>query len=121
MSEYGRARPSRDHEPPQVGRFHRRYGTSVRVVRNQGRLGSGGAVPSSYGIHLPIVGETSAAWPQAGFGHSRLLERRFFLVFRPFHKHVLFYEVDGENVVMRRVMHGRRDLPRRLREPPATD
>jgi len=54
--------------------------------------------------------------PHGGFHHSRLREWRFFLVFRPFNKHVLFYEISGENVIMRRAMHGHRNLPKRLLE-----
>ena len=56
--------------------------------------------------------------PQAGLAHPRLREWRFIVVFRPFQKHILFYEVLGEKVVMRRAMHGHRDLTRRLNEPP---
>ena len=52
-----------------------------------------------------------------GFNHPRLHEWRFFVVFRPFNKHVLFYEIAGGEVVMRRAMPGHRDLPRRLLEP----
>ena len=44
-----------------------------------------------------------------------------FLVFRPFNKHILFYEVVADELVLRRAMHGHRDLPRRLLEPPASD
>jgi hypothetical protein len=40
------------------------------------------------------------------------------VVFRPFQKHVLLYEVKDGSVIMRRAMHGHRDLPRRLTEPP---
>lgn len=58
--------------------------------------------------------------PLAGLTHPRLQDWRFFVVFRPFNKHVLFYEVAGEDVVLRRVMHGHRNLPRRLLEPPPT-
>ena len=56
--------------------------------------------------------------PRGGFNHPRLREWRFFVVFRPFQKHVLFYEVVGDDVVLRRAMHGHRDLPKRLVEPP---
>ena len=58
--------------------------------------------------------------PPGGFAHPRLREWRFFLVFRPFNKHVLFYEVTGGDAVMRRAMHGYRDFPRRLLEPPGS-
>jgi plasmid stabilization system protein ParE len=54
--------------------------------------------------------------PRGGFNHPRLREWRFFVVFRPFNKHVLFYELSGGEIVMRRAMHGHRDLPRRLLE-----
>jgi len=50
-----------------------------------------------------------------------LREWRFFLVVRPFQKHILFYEVGGNDVIMRRAMHGQRDLRRRLLEPPQAD
>jgi plasmid stabilization system protein ParE len=58
--------------------------------------------------------------PRGGFTHPRLRDWRFFVVFRPFKKHVLFYEVSGNNILMRRAMHGHRDLRRRLLEPPRT-
>lgn len=54
--------------------------------------------------------------PRGGFNHPRLIDWRFFVVFHPFNKHVLFYEISAGDVVMRRAMHGHRDLPRRLLE-----
>lgn len=59
--------------------------------------------------------------PRGGFKHPRLRDWRFFVVFRPFVKHILFYEVTAEAVVLRRAMHGQRDLPRRLLEPPGEE
>ena len=56
--------------------------------------------------------------PRVGFTHPRLRDWRFFVVFRPFNNHVLFYELNDLDVLMRRAMHGQRDLPRRLLEPP---
>lgn len=58
--------------------------------------------------------------PRGGFIHQRLQNWRFFVVFRPFNKHVLFYEVVGNDVLLRRAMHGHRDLPKRLLEPPGS-
>ena len=55
---------------------------------------------------------------RVGLAHPRLCDWRFIVVFRPYQKHILFYESSGEDVVMRRAMHGHRDLPRRLLEPP---
>ena len=56
--------------------------------------------------------------PVAGFSHPRLRDWRFIVVFRPFQKHILFYEINDDEVLLRRAMHGHRDLPRRLMEPP---
>jgi len=56
--------------------------------------------------------------PRGSFTHPLLHHWRFFVVFPPFKKHILFYEVTDNNVLMRRAMQGHRDLPRRLLEPP---
>jgi plasmid stabilization system protein ParE len=65
-----------------------------------------------------LLGQHPLLGPSGGFTHPRLRDWRFFVVFRPFGKHVLFYEITGDAVVLRRAMHGHRDLPRRLLEPP---
>jgi plasmid stabilization system protein ParE len=56
--------------------------------------------------------------PPGGFAHPKLRSWRFFLVLRPFRKHILFYEILGGEIVLRRAMHGHRDLPCRLLETP---
>jgi plasmid stabilization system protein ParE len=59
--------------------------------------------------------------PVAGFSHPSLRDWRFIVAPRPFQKHILFYETAGDDVLLRRAMHGHRDLPRRLIEPPETN
>jgi plasmid stabilization system protein ParE len=61
--------------------------------------------------HHPLIG------PQAGFSNPKLHDWRFIVVLRPFQKHILFYEIVGSDVLLRRAMHGHRDLPGRLIEP----
>jgi len=39
---------------------------------------------------------------------------RFIVVSRPFQKHVIFYETENGGVILRRAMHGRRNLPETL-------
>ena len=56
----------------------------------------------------PLIG------PLGGFTHPRIRSWRFLVVFRPFNKHILFYEVKDNEILMRRAMHGHRDLPKRL-------
>ena len=62
----------------------------------------------------PLLGASLKA------GHTRLDGWRFMVMFRPFQKHILFYEVNADDVILRRAMHGHRDLPRRLKEPPTS-
>lgn len=59
--------------------------------------------------------------PAAKFDHPHLSGWRFFVVFRPFHRHVLFYEIADQNVILRRALHGHRQIPQRLLDPPGGD
>ena len=68
-----------------------------------------------------LIGRQPLLGPAAGLTHRRLAEWRFFVVMRPFRRHVLFYEMVGGAVLMRRALHGHRDLPRRLLEPPGAE
>ena len=45
-----------------------------------------------------------------------LAEVHSVLVGRPFQKHLLFYRFTTESLVLERLIHGARDLPRRLRQ-----
>jgi plasmid stabilization system protein ParE len=65
-----------------------------------------------------LLGQHPFFGPRGNFVHPRLREWRFIVLSRPFNKHVLFYEVAGDTVIMRRTMHGHRDRPQRLLEPP---
>ena len=68
-----------------------------------------------------LFGQHPQLGPRGGFTHPRLHDWRFAVVFRPFKKHLLFYEVIGEDSVMRRAMHGHRNLPKRLLERPGEE
>ena len=68
-----------------------------------------------------LIGRQPLLGPVAGLTHPRLAAWRFFVVSRPFHRHVVFYEIDDGAVLMRRGLHGHRDFPRRLLEPPGAD
>lgn len=52
------------------------------------------------------------------FRNSRLQGLRSFLVERPFDKILIFYRVSDDLLHAVRLMHGARNLPRRLLEPP---
>jgi plasmid stabilization system protein ParE len=68
-----------------------------------------------------LLGRHPFLGPQAGFTHTRLRDWRFFLAFRPFQKHVLSYQIIAGEVLMRRAMHGHRDLARKLLKPSGAD
>ena len=55
------------------------------------------------------------------FRHPTLRGLRSFRVEPPFKKLLVFYRVEGDVIEAWRLMHGARDLPRRLAEPPATE
>lgn len=62
-----------------------------------------------------------AAHPEIGlrrhFQSMELSGIRSFQAARPFDKHLIFYQA-GERLSIERIMHGARDLPRRLLEDP---
>jgi|GEM_PF-329690 plasmid stabilization system protein ParE len=51
------------------------------------------------------------------FRSPRLRDIRSFQMASPFRVHLIFYRVEGDCLVVFRVMHGMRDLPRRLIGP----
>jgi plasmid stabilization system protein ParE len=55
------------------------------------------------------------------FQHPQLNGIRSLPLDGAFRSHLLFYRLEREVVVVFRVLHGMRDLPRRLLEPPQSD
>ena len=54
------------------------------------------------------------------FRHPALKGLRSFRVQPPFELHLVFYRHTDLELSAERLLHGRRDLPRRLREPPGS-
>lgn len=46
---------------------------------------------------------------------------RSWRVQRPYHRHLIFYRFDAKTLFAERVVHGARDLPRRLRQFPYSE
>jgi plasmid stabilization system protein ParE len=55
------------------------------------------------------------------FRHPKLRELRSFPVERPFENLLIFYRANEERLDAVRLIHGARDLPRRLRESPTSE
>jgi len=54
------------------------------------------------------------------FRHPTLRGIRSFRLVAPFGVHLIFYRLDSAELSAERLMHGARDLPRRLAEPPGS-
>ena len=54
------------------------------------------------------------------FAHPKLRSLRSYQVGRPFNKLLIFYRAEGGVLQALRLMHGARDLPRRLAQPPGS-
>ncbi len=83
---------------------------------------AGATVAEGYLAAVQNTIEDLARQPELGrlrrFRHPLLQGMRSFRVGRPFHRHILFYRCEGDALIVERVMHGARNLPRRLLEPP---
>ena len=55
------------------------------------------------------------------FPEPQLAGLRFYLVEKPFARHLIYYRISGEELVAFRVVPGARDLPRRLLDPPSAE
>lgn len=66
-----------------------------------------------------------AAMPTLGHGTNfdapELRELRCLKAEKPFQKHLIFYRFNETMIFAERAVHGARDLPRRLLQPPGTE
>ena len=58
---------------------------------------------------------------ETDYAHPKLAGIRFFLVRKPFDRHLIFYRVCGDLLDIVRIVDGRRDLPRRLLDSPGAE
>lgn len=70
---------------------------------------------------LRLLAEQPELGRRRKFRHPALREMRSFRLVNPFGVHVLFYRIVSGELVAERLMHGSRDLPRRLTEPPGSE
>jgi plasmid stabilization system protein ParE len=65
---------------------------------------------------LELLGISPEMGPFCGIKDDRLASLRFFPLNSPFDKLLIFYRLENEKIIATRLMHGARDLPRRLKE-----
>lgn len=66
------------------------------------------------------LGNTPGLGRRRHFRHPELSGLRSFPIQRPFHRYLLFYRWGAEELAVERVIHGARDLSKRLLEHPVT-
>ena len=78
-----------------------------------------------YARAVEVTLEFLAQHPQLGmlcaYPEPQLADLRFYLVEKPFDRHLIYYRISGEELVAFRVVPGARDLPRRLLDPPGAE
>ena len=67
---------------------------------------------------LEFLGRFPEAGPRCRFSHPELRELRQYRVDGSFDRHQVFYRVTASELIAVRTLHGMRDLPRRLLDPP---
>jgi toxin ParE1/3/4 len=86
---------------------------------------AGSEVAEGYVNAIEATLQTLAKTPGLGrlrfHGWPELSGIRSWRVQRPYHRHLIFYRFDKNTLVPERVLHGARDLPRRLLQSPFED
>jgi plasmid stabilization system protein ParE len=72
-------------------------------------------------VTLARLGDMPGLGRLARFPSPALRDLRSYPVERPFEKHLMFYRHNATTLDAERVIHGARNLPRRLTQPPAAE
>ncbi len=70
---------------------------------------------------LEFLGRFPELGPHCRFSHPELRDLRQFRVGGSFDRHQIFYRVTASELIAVRTLHGARDLPRRLLDPPGAE
>lgn len=72
---------------------------------------------AAFDATVKLIGTQPDIGRMRRFRDRRLKGLRSFAIQGAFRVHIIFYRVEGDAMLVFRVMHGMRDLPRRLVEP----
>lgn len=75
----------------------------------------------SVALALGRLAEMPGMGQQTSFQAAALLGLRYGRAERPFQKHLIFYRHDETVLYAERIVHGARDLPKRLIQPPGSE
>ena len=86
---------------------------------------AGAAVALAFGEKVDSTLARIAEFPESGvekkYPQPELAGLRFLPLDEPFGRFLVFYRVLADELSVERLMHGTRDLPRRLLDPPGTE
>ena len=86
---------------------------------------AGAAVALAFGEKVDTTLARIGNFPESGverkYSHPELSGLRFLPVDEPFGRFLVFYRLLADEVSVERLIHGMRDIPRRLLDPPGAD
>ena len=74
-----------------------------------------------HSVAVDLIGRQSGVGVQRRFRNPRLKGIRSFQLSAPFRVHLVFYREESDGLVVFRVLHGMKDLPKRLMQPPGAE
>ena len=101
--------------------FHQDVARQIRWYLHHADAQIAGNYADAVEATLEFLGRFPEAGPRCRFLHSELHELRQFRVEGSFDRHQVFYRATASELIAVRTLHGMRDLPRRLLDPPGAE
>ena len=101
--------------------FHQDVARQIRWYLLHANAEIAGSYADAVDATLEFLGRFPELGPRCRFQHSELRELRQFRVEGSFDRHQVFYRVTASELIAVRTLHGMRDLPRRLLDPPGAE
>ena len=101
--------------------FHQDVARQIRWYLLHANAEIAGSYADAVDATLEFLGRFPELGPRCRFQHSELRELRQFRVEGSFDRHQVFYRVTAAELIAVRTLHGMRDLPRRLLDPPGAE
>ena len=101
--------------------FHQDVARQIRWYLLHANVEIAGNYADAVDATLEFLGRFPEVGPRCRFQHSELRELRQYRVEGSFDRHQVFYRVTASELIAVRTLHGMRDLPRRLLDPPEAE
>ena len=101
--------------------FHQDVARQIQWYLHHANSRVAGDYADAVDATLKFLGRFPELGPRCSFSHSELRDLRQFRVEGSFDRHQVFYRVTKSELIAVRTLHGARDLPRRLLDPPGAE